>query len=106
MKGVAEVLQLPIIIKRCGFPSSELETFQKFELLFGCIAAEGCILEKRFQSGRLPDRHFSLPLNELEFLPMTSRQSSVQHNVHPESFEVDVPGLDQRIQKRHAVCDR
>src|SRR5947207_3745199 len=37
---------------------------------------------------------------------MAGRQSPVQYDVHAKSLEVDIPGLDQRIEERHAVRDR
>ena len=37
---------------------------------------------------------------------MPWRQVAVQHDLHTERCEVDVPRFDQRIEKRHAVVDR
>src|SRR5207248_3762910 len=79
------------------------EALEELELVLGRIAAEGDILQKIFQAGQLLKRLMGHLLHEFEFLPVPAGQPAVQHDVHAEGLEVNVPGLDERIEECNAV---
>src|SRR5690242_3626205 len=106
MKGVPEVLQLAVIIERRRPPSVEPQPLEKLDFLLGGIAAEGGILEELFQTWLTLDNRLRLLFYILESLDSLEGQPAVQHDFYAKGFEVDVPRLDQRIEKRDAIFDR
>src|SRR5579872_1282834 len=106
MKGVPQVLQLAVIIKRSGPPTIELQPLQKLDFLFGRVAAEGSVFQELFQTRLRLGRRFMFLFQELKSLDALQGQSAVQHDFHAKGLQVDVPGFDQRIEKRRAVFDR
>ena len=49
MQRVPQILQLPVVIDRGGSFSSQLQSLQKLDFLFGDIAAQGRILQEFFE---------------------------------------------------------
>ena len=106
MERVSETLHLPVKIQ-WGRPNSlKSEPFQKLDLLFSGIAAQESVVEKLFQPRFHFERCFGSPFDELESLGFPAHQPTIQDDLDAERLEVDVPGLDQRIQERDAILVR
>ena len=106
MKRVSEVLQLAVVIKGSRPSFFELQPLQKLDFLFGGIAAEGSILEEPLQTRLHLEGLFRFPFDELESLYGRKGQPAVQDDFHAKSPEVNVPGLDQRIEEGDPVLNR
>jgi hypothetical protein len=50
MERVPQVLQLPVVVQRCGVLARELQRLEEFDLLGRHIAAERRILEERLKA--------------------------------------------------------
>src|SRR2546428_3166808 len=103
MERVSEVLQLPVVVQGRRTLSLELQAPEKFDFLRGRGAAEGGILKELLEAGLVADGLSGLLLDELESLRLPRDDFVVQDDLQTERRQVDVPGLDQRIQERDAV---
>src|SRR5690242_7657583 len=103
MERVSEVLQLPVVVQGRRTLSFELEAPEKFDFLRGRGTAEGRILKELLETGLVAGGLSGLPLDELESLRLPRDDVAVQDDLQTERRQVDVPGLDQRIQERDAV---
>src|SRR5688572_4794667 len=84
-------------------PSLEPQPLEECNFLFSRGAAEGGILEEFVESRLFHEQLVGFPFDELESLRMPRHHSGVQQDVQGKRGQVDVPGLDQRIQERDAV---
>src|SRR5207249_11196514 len=64
------------------------------------------MFKKFLEPSVVSNRLFGFHFNKRKASRMPRRQSSVKHNLHCEVRQVDVPGLDQRIQEVNAVLQR
>jgi hypothetical protein len=106
MERIAQALQFPIVVQLRRPIAGKGQLLEKRELFSRHVAAQSRILEKLAKPGLLVDRRRVLSFDELESLRVSARQSTVQDDFHAEGRQVDIPGLDQRIEKRHAVIRR
>ena len=106
MERIAQALQFPIVVHLRRPIAGKGQLLEKRELFSRHVAAQSRILEKLAKPGLLVDRRRVLSFDELESLRVSARQSTVQDDFHAEGRQVDIPGLDQRIEKRHAVIRR
>src|SRR5258706_16402848 len=100
MKVNSQVLQLPIVIKRSWPFSFDPQASQELDLMWSGIAGQRRVL-KKFPKPRFFLRLVGLCLNVFEFLGISRRKSPAQCNLHSESYEVDIPELNERLQKGH-----
>src|ERR1700731_2554655 len=105
MERVSQVLQFPVIIERRWPFSFDPEAPQELHFICSGVARQRWVL-KKFPKPRFFLGSVKLSLNVLEFLGISRCKSPAQRNLHSESCEVDIPGLNERIQKRHAVLVR
>src|SRR5206468_1019273 len=105
MKRVPEVLQLAVVIQR-GRPSAvEPQLLQELDFCLGGTAAQRGVT-KEFPEPRLfLERLIGRPFHELESLGVAGGQPPVEHDLHAEAPEIDIPGFDQRIHEGDAVLD-
>ena len=103
MQRISEILQFPVVVERRWPLPFDPQPFQKFDFLRSHIAAERSIFEESVEPWLDPERSVEFRLNKLEPLRMSRDQSSVKHDLHGEVRQVDIPGLDQRIQEGNAV---
>src|SRR5229473_1785012 len=106
MEWIPQVLQLPVIVDRGRFLSSQLQRLQKLDFVFSGIAAQRSILEELFKPWFQGDRLLRVLFGKLKSLPAACREPAVQNNFHTKGFEVDIPGVDHRIQEGDAVFNR
>src|SRR3989475_11851254 len=106
MERVSQVLQFPVIVEGRWPFSRESQLLEKLDFLVGRIAPQRGIPEEGLEPWFFADRWAGFPFDELEFLRVSGRQAAVQHYLHPERREIDVPRFDQRTEKRDAVFDR
>src|SRR5207237_3736759 len=106
MERVSQVLQLPVVIKRSRPLFFEPQPLQKLDFLVGSIIAERAILEELLKARLYDERLLRFALDELKSLQVPQSQSAVENNFHPEGLEINVPGFNQRIEKRHKVFNR
>ena len=74
--------------------------------LLGQVTAQGAVPEELLQSRFFVDTLVQFPFDELESAGVARSQSSIQHDLHGEAVQIDVPGFDQRIQEEGTVLDR
>src|SRR6266508_5666134 len=103
MEWVPQILQLPVIINWGRSLSSQLQSLQKRDFLFGVVATQGCILEELFEPWFYGDGAGGRLLGKLESLPDARGQPPAQRNFHAKALQVDIPRVDHRIQEGDAV---
>src|SRR6476646_5581728 len=106
MQRVSKILELPVIVNRSRPFPPERQPSQKLDFLLGGVATQGRIPQKFFQPRLDGKTLFRFSFNEFKSLRAANGQSAVQDNLHVEGLQINVPGLDQRIQERDAVFNR
>src|SRR3972149_1917292 len=106
MERVSEVLQLPVVIEGSGSLALECQPLKELGFLLGRCAAEGGVLQECPEPWLLGEGWCGFSLSEFESLHVAGDHLPVEDDLQVERLEVDVPGFDQRIQKRDAAFDR
>ena len=78
MERVPQVLQFPVIVKRCGSLAREPQRLQKFDLLSRHIPAERRILQERLKAWLSVHRGGRLPFHELDLPQVLWREAAVR----------------------------
>src|SRR3984893_12415884 len=105
MEGVSQVLQFAVIIERSWPFSFDSQTAQEFDFMRRGIAGQRRVLKKFPEPGFFV-RLIGLSLYIREFPGISRRESPAQRNLHSEGCQVDIPGLNERLQKRDTVLIR
>src|ERR1700733_3649161 len=100
MDGIAEVLQLPVIIDGERAPSFEPERLQEIDFLSGGIAAQGFIPKKLSEAGFHRNGRLRFLFHKLESPELSRSHSAVKPDFHIERIQIDVPVLNQKIEER------
>ena len=103
MQSVPKVLQFSVIVEWRRMPSVEAQPLEKLDFLFGDIAAERGIFQKLLKPGFCGKRRPWFLFDKLEPPQAAGRQPAVQKHLHAESLQIDVPGLDDRVQERDTI---
>ena len=106
MDGISEVLQFAVIVQWGWSSRVEVQLCQKLHLLCGDVPPWGRIVEKLFQPWLDDLQRARLLFNKLESFGPCARQSAAQNNLQAKCLQVDIPGVDHRIQEGDAVFDR
>src|SRR6185437_567621 len=99
MKGIPQILQLPVIVNRRGSLSAEIQSLQKRDFLFGDIAAQRPVLQELYEPWFNGDGLWGLSFGKLKSLEVRCREPAVWGDCHAEGFEIDIPGVDDRIEE-------
>ena len=103
MQRVSQILQLAVVVAGDRQSAPELQRFEKLDLVFCRTATQGGILEERLESRFFAGRCDSFPFHELESFGVFGRQAPISTQSPSRTAQVDVPGFNQRIEKRRAV---
>src|SRR5260370_39308650 len=106
VQRVPEALQLPVIIERARPSSLERQHLHEFDLLLGGVAAQGLVPEEFFKARFYREGLLRLLFYILESLQPAWPQPAVQDDFHAKSLDVDIPGVDHRIEERDAILNR
>src|SRR5579871_588886 len=105
MQRIAEALQLAVII-HCGRTAAlEVQGPQKFDLFLSGIAAQEFVVQKLFEARLQREGLLRRQLDKLKTLQAAGSKTAVQGDFHAEGFQVDVPGVDDRVEERYAILD-
>src|ERR1700722_4642453 len=103
---IAEVLQFPVVIDGERSLPFELERFQKLDFVLGGVAAQGLISEKLSEAGFHRNRRLGSLFHKFESPEVPRSHSAVEPDFHIERIQLDIPALNQNIEKRNRALDR
>ena len=99
MKGIPQILQFPVIVNRRGSLSSKIQGLQKRDFLFGDIAAQRPVIQELFEPWFNGDRLWGFLFRKLKSLEIHCCEPAVWDDCHAEGLEIDIPGVDDRIEE-------
>src|SRR5580765_3434136 len=105
MEGISQVLQFSVVIERSWPFSLDPQAPQELDFMWSDVAGQRRVL-KKFPEPRFFLRLVGLSLNILEFLGISRRESPAQCDLHSKGCKVDIPTLNERLQKGYAVLIR
>ena len=106
MQRIPEDLQRPVIIECVRPLAREPQIAQKPEFLGRDISAKRGILEKFAKPGLVPIDAVAVLFDEGESSRFSGQKSFVEHYLHIECRQVDIPARQQRAEEGNAVGAR
>ena len=107
MERIPEVLQFPVIVERewVVFPGTSV-FFRKSISSGVAFAPSESVSRNSLSPGSCSRRFAGFPLDELKFFGIARSESLVQYNFDGKRREVDIPGLNERIEEADAIFNR